>query len=152
MCVGFGKTITFLIYMCGILIVAGGTCEATARKYALLIGIDAYQGAGFTRLYGAHNDIRLVRGLLEQPRFGFASDNIAILLDDQATHAKILAAFDDLERKVQDNDFVYIHYSGHGSSVLDRNGDEKNGSGYDSTLVPYGARSSGATPPNGVTI
>jgi hypothetical protein len=39
---------------------------------------------------------------------------------------------------VKPGDFVYIHYSGHGSQTADLNGDER--SGQDQTWVSYGAR------------
>ncbi|MDR2528483.1 MAG: caspase family protein [Synergistaceae bacterium] len=118
--------------------VEGGS-EAEGRKYALLIGINEYSGETFTPLKGCHNDVRLVRDLLTEDRFGFASDDVTALLDSQATHSGILNAIRALTEKARQDDIVYIHYSGHGSATPDLNGDEKLESGKDSTLVSYGS-------------
>ncbi|MDR2529527.1 MAG: caspase family protein [Synergistaceae bacterium] len=133
----------FLHVLCGVvfLVVDSAQCAETGRKYALLIGINAYNGGDFTSLQGCHNDVQLVRNLLSQPRFGFASDDITVLLDEQATHNAILGAMSALAEKTGRNDIVYVHYSGHGSTTPDLNGDEAQETGQDSTLVSYGARS-----------
>lgn len=44
----------------------------------------------------------------------------------------------------EDLDFVWIHYSGHGTSILDRDGDERDGC--DEALVPYDVRTVGVIP------
>lgn len=44
----------------------------------------------------------------------------------------------------EDLDFVWIHYSGHGASILDRDGDEKDG--YDEALVPWDVQKMGVIP------
>ncbi len=48
-----------------------------------------------------------------------------------------------MAKRVKPGDFVYTHYSGHGSQVPDLNGDER--SGYDQTWVSYGSRVEGTT-------
>jgi hypothetical protein len=131
-------------------------CAEAGRKYALLMGINEYSGGSFAPLEGCRNDIRLIRDLLTQERFGFASDDITILLDAQAAHNGILGAIDTLAEKVGRDDIVYIHYSGHGSRATDMNGDERQETGEDSTLVSYGSRSgsgsSGATGNEGRSV
>jgi hypothetical protein len=112
---------------------------AHAAKYALLIGINQYDGTSFNPLDGAANDVELMRSLLLQPRFAYQPENITVLLDNEATHSHILQSLADLTAKVHAGDEVYIHYSGHGSTACDLNGDE--GKGLDSTLVSYGSRS-----------
>jgi hypothetical protein len=107
---------------------------AEARKYALLIGINEYDGSQFVPLSGCHNDIRLMRDMLTQERFGFAEEDITVLLDEQATHTGILEAIDGLMDRAREDDVVYIHYSGHGSTTSGE-------SGLRPTLVSYGARS-----------
>ncbi|MGE4424369.1 MAG: caspase family protein [Pseudodesulfovibrio sp.] len=109
-----------------------------AQKHALLIGINDYSGSGFRSLRGAMNDIGLMREVLIS-RFGFAPGDIVELVDGQATHTAIRDAFHRLRDTARPGDFVYIHYSGHGSSVCDFSGDEGPG-GLDSTWVAHGAR------------
>ncbi len=117
---------------------------AAAGKHALLIAIQDYDSGktGFHSLKGPANDIQLIKGMLRE-RFGFQDGNFTILQDDQATHTNIESAFMILVQMVQPGDFVYIHYSGHGSQTADLNGDET--SGKDQTWVSYGARASDDT-------
>jgi len=115
------------------------TAMSAAGKHALLIGIQDYSGTGFHSLKGPVNDIHLTQGMLRQ-RFGIANQNLITLLDAQATHTGIEQAFQALIKRVKPHDFVYIHYSGHGSQTADLNGDEKRGK-HDQTWVSYGARS-----------
>jgi len=117
------------------------TISLTGGKHALLIGIEEYNSnkTGFHSLKGPVNDIELTQGVLRE-RFGFSEDQFLILTDAQATHTGIENAFMTLIERVQPGDFVYIHYSGHGSETADLNGDEI--SGKDQTWVSYGARAS----------
>jgi hypothetical protein len=84
---------------------------------------------------GPPNDVALVRNLLKE-RFGVPDRNITTLLEKQATHSAIQKAFADLAAGVNEGDFVYIHYSGHGSTREDKN--EKGR--YDQAWVTYGSR------------
>lgn len=111
---------------------------AAAASHALLIGIEDYAGTNLRSLEGPVNDVALVRELLEL-RFRIPKENIATLVDAEATHTGIKAAFARLTARVKPEDFVYIQYSGHGSYTEDRNGDEKE-TGQDQTWVSYGAR------------
>lgn len=113
------------------------TTVIAAGKHALLIGIQDYSNTPFNSLKGPVNDIKLTAAMLRE-RFGFADDNFITLLDDKATHTGIEKAFQALIKRVNRNDFVYIHYSGHGSQTADLNGDENK----DQTWVSYGARTS----------
>ena len=111
-----------------------------STKRALLIGIDAYPHV--PQLDGCVNDVRLMRSVLVDS-FGFADGDITLLVNEQATRERIVAAFDALVADTGDNDIVVIHYAGHGSQMTDREGDEP--SGFDSTLMPVdSARPPGA--------
>jgi len=114
--------------------------KPTPKKYALLIGIDQYEGGDFKPLEGAKNDVRLVREIL-MDRFEIPEDNITLLTDDAASHTGIRDAFRTLAETLRSGDMVYIHYSGHGSYTCDINGDEDPAWGRDSTWVAYGTRS-----------
>jgi hypothetical protein len=108
------------------------------NRRALLIGINEYQK--LPDLRGALNDVRTLRQTLIT-RMGFPEQNIAVLLDDQATRAGILAALNQIADQARPNEFVYIHYSGHGSQANDVNGDEDDGR--DETIVPQDGRTDG---------
>jgi len=108
-------------------------------KHALLIGIQDYSNTrSFHSLKAPARDIVFMKQVL-QARFQFQERDFIILQDAQATHTGIERAFAELDKRVRDGDFVYIHYSGHGSWTRDCNGDEP--SGKDQTWVSYGARS-----------
>ena len=93
------------------------------KTYALHIGINGYDGA---QLYGCVND-----ALSWAERTGSTN----LLLDSEATRANIMKGIRDLFAQARFGDMVYVTYSGHGSRVPDRDGDEADG--YDEVLVPY---------------
>ncbi len=105
-------------------------------SYAVLIGINQYQA--LPDLAGAVNDVRLMRGHLLH-RFGFPENNIVVLEDGAATRKAILEALEKITAKVQKNDNLYIHFSGHGSQTEDLDGDEK-ADQWDETIVPHDGR------------
>jgi len=116
-----------------------------AARHALLIGVSDYSGTGLPDLPGTHNDLVLMQKVL-QDRLGFGAGSdstLHILENQQATHCGIARGFAELAQRVQPGDFVYIHYSGHGSYTQDLNGDEVR-SGQDQTWVSYGSRSTKA--------
>jgi caspase domain-containing protein len=138
-----------LTTLCMGMIVASLLCfdlqqEATAEssskepgvKRALLIGINKYQAV--PKLQGSLNDIETMRQVLIT-RWGFSEGNIRLLTDEQATRDGMLAALNQFVHKTDPNDTVYIHYSGHGSQVVDLNGDEPDDK-LDETLVPQDGR------------
>jgi len=114
---------------------AGDTAQGTKR--ALLIGINKYKAV--PKLQGSLNDIETMRQVL-LTRWGFAEQNIAVVKDEAATRAGMLAALEQLVQDAGPSDTVYFHYSGHGSQVEDLNGDEPDDH-LDETLVPQDGRS-----------
>ncbi len=118
------------------------------RKYALLIGVSKYsRGIDEDEEWwnlNSKNDIEAIKQTLIR-KFNFKQAEIKTLLTKQETTKKsILNGFRDLIAKVKAGDIVYLHYSGHGSQVLDDNGDELDG--LDETLVPsdYQSRQDGS--------
>jgi hypothetical protein len=105
------------------------------NRRALLIGINSYPNldARF-QLRGCANDVALMSRILKD-HFGFPETEITELVEDQATRDRILLAMDDLVERTDAGDIVVIHYSGHGSRMTDREGDEPDGR--DETIVPY---------------
>lgn len=106
-------------------------------KWALLVGIDRYPGFGSeVQLEGCVNDVQILRDALIR-RFGFTEDRMTVLLNEWATRDGILAAMEDLVRKVGEDDVVVFHYSGHGSQQGEPEGEEDEPDGWDETLVPF---------------
>ena len=115
---------------------SAATDSGLGVKRALLIGINKYQAV--PKLQGSINDIETMRQIL-LTRWGFSERHIAVVADEAATRAGILAALEQLVKETGPQDTVYFHYSGHGSQVEDLNGDEKD-DGLDETLVPQDGR------------
>ena len=119
----------------GMLLTGLGSVYAAPAKHALLIGINQYASPQLTPLNGPRNDIELVRHVL-MTRFELGNDDIVTLVDAAATHTGIQKAFADLAARTGPGDFVYIQFSGHGST----HGDPSDPTGVDQTWVPFGAR------------
>lgn len=96
----------------------------TARKLALLVGINQYPDSMFHKtatrgsaLAGCVTDVELQRELLIH-RFGFSDRDILTLSDRQATRQAIESAFlEHLTEQAQPGDVVVFHFSGYGSRV-----------------------------------
>ena len=104
-----------------------------ARK-ALLVGINRYPDPA-SELRGCVNDVLLMQEILEH-HYGFTEPgDVRVLTDRRATTAAIMEGLAWLVDGVGSGDSLVFHYSGHGSQVPDRNGDE--GDGLDEILCPY---------------
>lgn len=99
------------------------TQEAAARtNRALLVGVTEYSNLPKGDwLEGPTNDVKLVRDYLtSNPASAFAADNITVLATgvegaQSPTRAAIMTALDQMAAKAENGDFVYVHFSGHGS-------------------------------------
>ncbi len=88
--------------------------QPTARKLALLVGVDKYPDSP---LHGCVTDVDLQRELLIY-RFGFVPSDILTLTDAQATRDNIETAFvTHLSEQAKPGDVVVFHFSGCGSQV-----------------------------------
>jgi hypothetical protein len=102
-----------------------GTGTAQARdNHALLVGVNVYENFPEKDwLNGPGNDVSLVAAYLTAAApVPFAPGNVTVLADavpgaGRPTLAAIRGAFADLTARVQPGDFVYLHFSGHGSQV-----------------------------------
>lgn len=97
---------------------------AVAENHALLIGANTYPNlAEDFWLKGPANDVRLVHTYLTTAApVPFDPANVTVLADGiegapAPTLAAIRAAFADLAQKAAAGDFVYLHFSGHGSQA-----------------------------------
>lgn len=112
--------------------------QSGVQKFALIVGVNEYRYV--TKLEGCVQDARDMKEVL-QGRFGFPENNILVLTDEQATHEAIVNAFrSHLIENARNNPnaIIVFHYSGHGSQVEDKNGDEADG--LDETIVPVNSR------------
>jgi hypothetical protein len=89
-----------------------------ARKFALLIGIGDYTN-DVPDLEGPPHDVAAMKKALVE-HWGFPPANVQTLVDAQASKAGILSAFDTLVRTTQPRDYIFIYYSGHGTSAIER--------------------------------
>ncbi|MBE9140197.1 caspase family protein [Nodosilinea sp. LEGE 07088] len=123
--------------------------QSNPRKLALLIGVNQYTDPNIPDLNGCLTDVEMQYQLLVN-RFGFNSADVLQVTDDSGllpTRANILQAFEEhIIQQAQPGDVVVIHYSGHGSRVLDPNpivvsqcGANSNPNGLNGTLVPRDA-------------
>jgi hypothetical protein len=131
----------------------GAQRTATARRLALLVGINDYtasrlrapagtkppsQDREWPNLGGAVTDVEMMRELLLQ-LYGFASKDIVTLLDQQATRENILKALDErLVTTEGAGDVILVYFAGHGSQRENSRSDEPDK--LDETLVPADSR------------
>lgn len=104
-------------------------------KRALLVGISKYRPDLNADLRGCVNDVENMREILIK-YFGFDPENIRVLCDDRATKAAILERLSWLIGEAVSGDILVFDYSGHGSQVRDREGDELDDQ-MDEILCPY---------------
>ena len=94
--------------------------QPTARKLALLVGINQYPSLGnvpTNLLSGCLTDVELQRELLIY-KWGFHPSDILVLTDSHATRQNIENAFiSHLQQQAKTGDIVVFHFSGYGSRV-----------------------------------
>ncbi|KAI0794948.1 peptidase C14, caspase domain-containing protein [Abortiporus biennis] len=118
--------------------------RCTGRKKALCIGINYFGQPN--QLSGCVNDAKNVKKFLMRHHH-YRENDIVLLVDDSPnprehpTKANILDAMHWLVRGACENDSLFLHYSGHGGQVKDRDGDEVDG--YDEVIMPLDYRRAG---------
>jgi len=101
------------------------------NKNALLIGCN-YNNTSY-KLNGCINDVNNLKSIINKTGF----NNINILTDDTQTKpnkSNILTELTKLLTNSNNNDLLFFSYSGHGSQVVDKNGDETDGR--DEVILP----------------
>ena len=108
-----------------------------------MIGIN-YVGDDPGELSGCWNDVLNMKKYIMDVH-GFAEENITILMDDgehtEPTHANIINAYKTVVAQSEEDDAIFLHYSGHGTKLRDDDNDEADG--YDEALVPRDFQSNG---------
>jgi hypothetical protein len=94
---------------------------ARMTKKALLVGVNDYKGAN--DLNGCVNDVLDMHFSLRN-LFNFQAAEIRVLTDSRATKANIIHRLKWLVDEAKSGDFMVFHFSGHGSQIRDRDGDE----------------------------
>lgn len=90
-------------------------------SHALVIGVNKYQFA--SPLGYARQDAEAVAEILSSG-FEFPKENVAVLLDGDATHAGIVSAFLKFTTNgISGNDRVLVFFAGHGCTRTGRRGD-----------------------------
>jgi len=116
--------------------VADNLKEDTMAIKALCIGINDYPGTS-NDLSGCVNDAKDWSHELTQRGF-----KVQQLVDKAATRAAMINSISSLIQTGNKGDTIVITYSGHGTWVPDKNGDEPDGR--DEALCPYDLSTSGA--------
>jgi len=101
-------------------------------KKALCVGINDYPYDG-SDLNGCVNDAKAWAELLTG-HFDFRQADVKLLLDGQATKAKVIAGIKDLLAGAKSGDVLVFTNSSHGTYQADASGDE---SMYDEALCPF---------------
>lgn len=91
-------------------------------KKALLIGIN-YIGSS-SELNGCINDVKNIREMLIKKKYNSRDITLLTDLNISPTKKNILKHLKLLVRNAKSGDTIYVHYSGHGGQVKDKNRDE----------------------------
>ncbi len=106
--------------ICGLLLgLWSAQAAAETRRVALLVGVSRYADAAIPALEGPGHDVAAVKAAL-LAHWGFREADVRVLQDSAATRQGILQALQALEAQTAPGDHVFIYFSGHGTSALDK--------------------------------
>jgi len=88
---------------------------------ALLCGINAYE---HIPLRGCINDVLNIKDVLLN-KFAFQADNIRLLLDQECVKSGLMDGWRWLTEGAVSGDVLVFHFSGHGSYIPDKDGEEE---------------------------
>jgi len=94
------------------------TLPATAKRYALVIGVDQYADTQITTLGGARNDAKTLANALIQYA-GFPGEQVTLLASDQPaerqpTRGNILRRLSNMAAVIPPDGLLLISFAGHG--------------------------------------
>ncbi|KZX60293.1 hypothetical protein A3709_11930 [Halioglobus sp. HI00S01] len=115
-----------LVLLCAVLF----SPLSLAARHALLVGVTDYPNLEGQNLTGSDNDVALAAEVLMAR--GFEATDITTLSESagegrRPIRANIMNELDALAAKAQAGDFVYLHFSGHGSQAPATGDDETDG-------------------------
>jgi metacaspase-1 len=102
---------------------------------AVLVGVDRYDRLDVPPLHGCVNDVALFRHVLKED-FGVPNEDIRVVVNERATKANIVHRLRTMVREADVGDTVVFYFSGHGSQIRDRDGDELT-DWLDEVICPY---------------
>lgn len=124
----------FISIACMILMLTVSVAVSAQTRRALVIGIGQQEDKAWGKING-DRDVPFVEEILTNARF--KAGNIRKLVNQQATKAAIVNAFNSLASQSKRGDIVYVHFSGHGQQMKDVHNDEKDA--LDECWIPYDA-------------
>lgn len=86
------------------------TDTPAGRRWALIVGVNAYQG-GVTDTFGSTPDARALADVLDER--GWRDDHVLVLTDAEATGEMIRAGIDWLAERADEHSTVVASFSGH---------------------------------------
>lgn len=113
---GNADALGWLFLLLGMVIALPVQAQVQANRHALLIGISDYTHV--RDLEGAVNDVLALQDAL-LTHWAFPRAQVATLLNQQATKARIIQEMRRLIEVSKPGDHVFIYFSGHGTSRLD---------------------------------
>ena len=93
------------------------------NSYAVIIGINKYQSESINDLGFAAQDAESMAKLLTT-KLQFQSENVKLLLNEEATKNNIQSELFNVADKAEKNDRIFIFYAGHGETFSLKNGGE----------------------------
>lgn len=102
-------------------------------RWAVIIGISDYAGDQYDLDYCDDDALDFYNALVNV--YGWSSNNIQLLIDGQATKAKILSAIDWMRTNEHSDDEVVFFYSGHGS--VSRRNVDNDAERKDECIIPW---------------
>lgn len=106
--------------------ISGSTDVRNPRGIALTIGlnrVDPVHYGDTMTLRGCVNDANDMFAITQGKRF----ECFEPLLDEKATRAEVSSTIKKAADELTSGDIFFVHYSGHGASIADHNGDESDG-------------------------
>ncbi len=103
--------------------------ENASQQYAVIVGIGNYQDARIPKLHFTRADAEsFYQYLIDPDRGGFPSENVRLLVDEQATLKNLRSAIGTwLAERAKPEDTVILYYSGHGGLGADLSGEAVDG-------------------------
>jgi tetratricopeptide (TPR) repeat protein len=124
---------TMILNLCLANPVITQTLNTLPDRYAVVVGISAYQNPSLRLHYAAEDAKQMQNSLMT---FGkFKKENVRLLTDGEATRENIRKNIEGwLKKNAKKDDLVLIYFSGHGTQIVDTDGDENDG--LDECIVP----------------
>ena len=105
------------------------------RIRSVLVGVDVYERPDVPPLGGCVNDVALVRHVLKT-YLGVPNEDIRVVVNHRATKENILHRLRVASEASEEGDMIVFYFSGHGSQIRDRDGDELTDY-LDEVICPY---------------